>query len=165
MSAQQEATRPIEEEALFNPAFLALIVRAAAAEHEARSGGRGMPVILTYLIAPLALHGPTRRALPNNVTAQMGEWIRSHPQALVDLPNNARALRPFVSAGLRLGLSHDVLEARDGAIQARALQRRPRGMTRSEDVEACIGKAGFLGRWFAEQSDPLTAMAWWGVRP
>ena len=165
MSTQAVITRPVEEEALFNPAFLALVVRAAAAEHEERSRGRGIPVVLAYLVAPLALHGPTRRTLPSNVTAQMGEWIRNHPEALVDLADHARALRPFVSAGIRLGLTYDVLDSRDGAIKAKTLRRRPRGMARSEDAEACIGKAGFLGRWFAEQPDPLTAMAWWGVRP
>jgi hypothetical protein len=43
MSAIAVATSPLEEEALFNPAFLALIVHAAAADYAARSQGRAFP--------------------------------------------------------------------------------------------------------------------------
>jgi hypothetical protein len=59
---------------------------------------------------------------------------------------------------------HGLLRAQRGTIDAAALRRRPRGMARSDDVDACLAKAGFLGRWFAEQPDPMTAMAWWGLR-
>lgn len=164
MSSAIVSTPPFEEEALFNPAFLALVVRAAVADHVLRSGGRGLPTVLAYVITPLALHGPTRRTLPSNVTAQMGEWIRSHPEALVGLSERTRALRPLVSVGVRFGLVHGLLRAQHGTIDAAALGRRPRGMARSDDVDACLTKAGFLGRWFAEQPDPTTAMAWWGLR-
>ena len=164
MSATSVTSRPFEEDALFNPAFLALLVRAAAADHARRSNGYGLPVILAYVVTPLALHGPTRRSLPSNVTAQMGEWVRAHPEALVGLSDRVRALRPLVSAGLQFGLAHGVLTAADGHLDAGAVRRRPRGMARSDDVDSCIAKAGFLGRWFAEQPDAATAMAWWGLR-
>lgn len=165
MSATAADTRPFEEEALFNAAFLALVVRDAAAEHMKRSEGQGLPTMLVYLITPLALHGPTRRSLPSNVTAQMGEWVRGHPEALIGLGDRARALRPLVSAGVRLGLSHGLLRSAGGTLKAAPLGRRPRGMARSEDVDACLAKSRFLGRWFAEQADPITAMAWWGLKP
>src|SRR5258707_5979434 len=158
-------TRPVEELALFNAAFLALLIRRAADEHDRRSGGRALPTLLAYLALPLALHGPTRRALPNNVTAQMGEWVRAHPEAAAGLGERARALRPLISAGLRLGLSYDLVTAETGALRASALPRRPRGMTRSVEVDECIDKAGFLGRWFSEQPDPVTTLALWGLRP
>lgn len=166
MSISVATTRPIEEVALFNPAFLALLARRAAEEHERRSGGRALPTALAYVVVPLALHGPTRRALPSNVTAQMGEWIRAHPVATAGLGQRARVLRPLVSAGLRMGLAHGLLqaEAEAGAVRARALPRRPRGMVRSGEVDACIDKAGYLGRWFSEQPDATTVMALWGLR-
>src|SRR5689334_23261202 len=104
MSAPVGSTRPIEEQALFNPAFLAVMIRRAAEDHEKRADGRLLPVVLTYLAAPLALHGPTRRQLPTLVTVQMGEWIRNHPDASAGLDVRARALRPLVSSGLRMGL-------------------------------------------------------------
>ena len=165
MSVPMTETRPVEEVALFNPAFLALLVRRAADEHEQRSGGRGLPMMLVYVVVPLALHGPTRRALPSNVTAQMGEWIRAHPEAGVGLGQRAQALRPLVSAGLRLGLAHGLLSTEAGALRANTLRRRPRGMARTDEVDECVEKAGFLGRWFSEQPDPVTTMALWGLRP
>jgi hypothetical protein len=124
-----------------------------------------MPGILAYLAAPLALHGPTRRQLPTIVTAQMGEWIRAHPESIAGFGERARALRPLVSAGLRLGLAHGLLAAESGTVHALSLPRRPRGMGRSTEVDECIDKAGFLGRWFSEQPDPITTLALWGLRP
>ena len=43
MSVTIADTRPVEEMALFNPAFLALMARRAAEDHERRSGGRPLP--------------------------------------------------------------------------------------------------------------------------
>lgn len=165
MSVAVADSRPVEEQALFNPAFLALMIRRAAEEHEHRGGGRLLPVILAYLVAPLALHGPTRRQLPTHVTTQMGEWIRSRPDVSAGLDVRARALRPLVSSGLKMSLRHGLVVGEDGGLRALAVRRRPRGMVRSAEVDACIDKAGFLGRWFAEQPDALTVLALWGLRP
>jgi Family of unknown function (DUF6521) len=165
MSSAIVETCPVEELALFNPAFLALMLRRAAEEHETRSHGRAMPTVLSYLITPLALHGPTRRSLPVTVRSQMGEWIRSHPEASLGLGDRARALRPFVSDGLRLGLQYGLVSADGSCMRASPLRRRPRGMARTEEVDECIEKAGFLGRWFSEQPDPITTLALWGLRP
>jgi hypothetical protein len=165
MSIAVSDTRPVEELALFNAAFLALLIRRAADEHYRRSGGLALPTLLVYLALPLALHGPTRRALPNIVTALMGEWVRAHPEVAAGLDDRARALLPLISAGLRLGLSHNLFTAHSGALRASALPRRPRGMTRSVEVDECVDKAGFLGRWFSEQSDAVTTLALWGLRP
>lgn len=164
MSTAIVDARPVEELALFNAAFLALLVRRAAGEHERRSGGRPLPTMLAYLVLPLALHGPTRRQLPSNVTAQMGEWIRAHPDAAAGLAERVRALRPLVSAALHLGLTHGLLAAEVGTLRANSLPRRPRGMARSAEVDECIDKAGFLGRWFSGQPDPVTTLALWGLR-
>lgn len=164
MTAAAE-TLPVEEQALFNPAFLALLLRRAGSEHEERGAGRALPVMLAYLVVPLALHGPTRRALPSHVTAQMGEWIKSHPDACAGLDARARALRPLVSDGVAMGLRHGLLIGEQSALRAGPLRRRPRGMARTPEVDGCIDKAGFLGRWFAEQPDALTVLALWGLRP
>jgi hypothetical protein len=156
--------RPFEEEALFNPAFLSLLLRESATQFSERSGGRDLPAVLAYLIAPVALHGPTRQALPTHVNAQMGEWVRAHPGVLVDLPNRARSLRPLVSIAVCFGLRHGVLGGGDGVLGAGTVKRRPRGMARSADVDNCFSRAGFLGRWFSEQTDATTTLAIWGLR-
>ena len=157
-------TQPVEEAALFNPAFIALLSHRAAGDHERRSRGRPLPVVLAYLVVPLTLHGPTRRSLPANVTAQMGEWIRAHPEASAGLGERASSLRPLVSDGLRLALNRGLLISNSGALRASRLARRPRGMARTDEVDECIARAGFLGRWFSEQPDAATTLALWGLR-
>jgi hypothetical protein len=156
--------RPFEEEALFNAAFVSVLLFEAIRQYYDRSGKRPMPVILPYLLAPLALHRPTRDRLPNRINAQMGEWVHAHPELLVDLGERARSLRPVVSVGICFGLRHGVLQNIDGNIRAGQTQRRPRGMARSADVDSCISSAGFLGRWFAHQGDATTILAIWGLR-
>jgi hypothetical protein len=158
------ATRPFEEEALFNPAFLSLLIRESAKEHKT-NGDRPLPTILAYLLAPLALHRPTRDALPTYVTTQVGEWVHQHPELLVDLDNHARSLRPFVSAAACFGLRHGVLMAETDGLGAGIVKRRPQGMPRDADVQDCLRCAGFLGRWFARQPDAVTLLAIWGLRP
>lgn len=156
--------RPVEEEALFNPAFMSLLLREGAKQHGDRSGGDGLPVSLAYLIVPLALHRRTRESLPSNVRTQMGEWVRAHPAVLTDLASRARSLRPLVSAGVCFGLRYGVLHGERGVLDAGTVKRRPRNMPQSADVAACLASAGFLGRWFAQQADPATTLAVWGLR-
>jgi hypothetical protein len=156
--------RPFEEEALFNPAFLSLLLRESATQFGERSAGKELPAVLAYLIAPVALHGPTRRVLPTHVNAQMGEWVRAHPSVLVDLPNRARSLSPLVSIAVCFALRHGVLGGGEGLLRAGTVKRRPRGMARSADVDDCLSRAGFLGRWFSEQADATTTLAIWGLR-
>jgi hypothetical protein len=164
LSVALREVRPFEEEALFNPAFLALVIRSSAKEHEER-GGRGMPVVLAYVVAPLALHRATREGLPTGVTSQMAEGIRSNPLLVVDLADRARALRPLVSAGICIGLRHAALHSDGNRLRAGTLKRRSRELPRSAEVEGCLSRAGFVGRWFAEQPDPATTLALWGLRP
>lgn len=164
MSTAAPRVRPFEEEALFNPAFLALVLHRVAKEHEQR-GGLAMPVVLAYLVPPLALHRATREALPGVATSQMGEWIRSNPLLITTLAERARSLRPLVSSALCMGLRHGALVTDGSNVRAGHLKRRTPGFPSSQDAADCLTAAGFLGRWFAEQPDPVTVLALWGLRP
>lgn len=156
--------KPFEEEALFNPAFLALVIHRAVKEHEQR-GGRGMSAVLSYLVPPLALHRATREGLPSVATSQMGEWIRANPLLIATLADRARALRPLVSSALCIALRYGALTSEGDRLFAGQLKRRTRDFPSSQDAEDCLRAAGFLGRWFAEQPDPVTVLALWGLRP
>lgn len=161
---QHFSSTPLEEEALFNPAFIAVLIFGAIKEYESRGSKLPMPLALPYLIAPVALHRPTREALPSRVNAQMGEWVQSHPELIVHLALHAQSLRSLVSTGICFGLRSGVLANEDGALRAGRLMRRPRGMVTSADVNSCIAASNFLGRWFALQGDAGTILAIWGLR-
>lgn len=166
-SSDSADTLPIPEEeyALFNPAFLALLIRQCVAQHQRRADGRPMHAVLAYLATPLALHAPTRASLPSNVTSSMAGWITSNPNLLMHLPSHVAALRPYVSNGLMLALRHGVIESERSHLISGKLKRRPSSLQQTSEVVECLSVAGFLGRWFAEQTDPATTLALWGLRP
>ena len=155
-----------EEVALFNPAFLARLLSAAASNYE-KAVERAMPVPLAFLIVPLVLHKPTRDDLPANASSQMQAWIREHPRHMAGLDMRVIGMRPFVGMAIRFGLQHGVLTSNNGRIGTGQLRRRPRGHAEIEstEVRTCLRVAGFLGRWFSRQPDDATALALWGLRP
>ena len=155
-----------EELALFNPAFLARILHAGAADYR-RDAQQNMPVVLAFLLIPLVLHKPTRDDLPTVASTQMQRWIREHPRHAVLLARRVRGLRLFVGIAIRFGLQHRVLTSEGDRIGAGFLRRRPRGLSELEstEVDDCLRVARFLGRWFARQPDSATLLAMWGLRP
>jgi len=155
-----------EEVALFNPAFLARLLRSTAADFE-NSAERGLPIALGFLAIPLVLHRPTRDDLPVNAASQMQKWIREHPRHLSQLDNRVLRMRPFVGRSVEFGVRHGVLTSSAGDVSAGSVRRRSRGQAEleSNEVAACIRSASFLGRWFARQGDTATLLALWGFRP
>lgn len=155
-----------EEVALFNPAYLARLLHAAANDYE-KAVERAMPVEYAFLAVPLVLHKPTRDDLPTNASAQMHAWIREHPRHMARLDRRVVCMLPFVGMAVRFGLQHGVLTSADGRIGAGSVRRRPRGYAEFEstEVQTCLRVAGFLGRWFARQPDNATVLALWGLRP
>ena len=162
--------RPFEEEALFNAAFVSVLLSEAAKQYDEKSGRHAMPVILPYLVAPLALHRPTREKLPARVTAQMGEWVRAHPELLVDLGDRARSLRPLVSAGVCFGLTAAFMKEMTGTLSKGLVP-----VLTSWPIYAMAG-AGLTGMFLVQNAlqagklvaaqpgisllDPFTSIAW-----
>ena len=156
--------RPREERALFNPAFIAVLLHAAVRGHAERANGRAFAIGYLYLIPPLALHQETRELLPTTVASSMPQWIGAHPGALVGLGDRVSAFRPLVSDACCFALRSGVLQTGPGGVTAGRLRRRPAGSPSSMEVDRCISRSAFLGRWFAGQADIVTAFALWGLR-
>lgn len=161
-------SRPHEEAYLFNPAFCALLLWAAAAEYRAASGN-GMPVTLSFIVLPVTLHKATRTALPRAVTTALASWLEEHSEVLIQLPERAKALVPYTRESLLFGFTHGLFVlGPDGVLST---GKRPRGLNRyseedaTDEVRDCITKAGFIGRWFSRSGSPATVMTLWGVRP
>lgn len=154
-----------EADALFNPAFCAVLLNKAASGYVAQAGEM-MPVTFAFLILPSALHEPTREALPRTIASSMWAWTAAHPVLLMGLAERARTLRRATASGLTHGLRHGVLTASHGSIEAGKLERRPRTLRPTSDWLACVAAAEFLGKWFgASGADEATTFARWGVRP
>lgn len=154
-----------EASALFNAAFCSVVLNRACAGFATKSD-LAMPLTLAYLMLPAALHRPTREALPGTSAASIPNWLRDNPLILMDLPQRVRALRGIASRAIVYGLSRTVLIADEGALRAGSLRRRPRTLRPTDDWEACLRSAQFLGRWIANSgSDEATTLAQWGLRP
>jgi|SRR5665213_595889 len=165
MTSLLESASP-EEIALFNPAFLARVIRDSAGDYEGESG-QGMPVALPFLVVPIVLHLPTRVELPGSASSQMQTWIREHPQNMSHLGSHVISLRGFVGFAIRFGLIHGVLRSQDGRLSAGPVKRRPPHFNdlESSEVRDCLRASRLVGRWFGRQPDPATLLAFWGLRP
>jgi hypothetical protein len=157
------AASPPVEAALFNPAFLGLLL-ASAARGFWRISGSGMPFELAFLVPPIALHQDTRAALPGNTSGRMSSWTLAHPILVSDFGTRARATTPLVREGLRYALRAGAVQLRGGTVISR-LPVQPNTSFATSDVRTCISAASFTGRWFAKTGDPATIYALLGVRP
>jgi hypothetical protein len=154
--------RPVEEARLLNPAFLAALIAAAAADFE-RTSGEAMPWIFSFLVPPLVLPARSRESLPGNIQAHLSSWIQSHPEVRVGFPGRVKLLVPLVREALRFGLRSGVL-----TIDGRGLRGTIRlgiGNRRTSEVAECFRAARFIGRWFGRRHDVKTIYALLGVTP
>lgn len=154
-----------ETSTLFNPAFCAILLNKASKGYEAKAG-QPMPVTFTFLILPSALHQPTRDALPSTTASSMWSWLHANPVLMMDFIDRAKALRTFTGAAITYGLQQGALSSTSGAIAAGTLRRRPRTLRPTNDWQACVTAAEFLGKWFGGSgADEATTLARWGVQP
>lgn len=159
--------RPREEANLLNPPFCSLLL-ILATEHYQRTSKSSMPFAYAHLILPVVLHKATRDGLPRTTLKSLSTWIEEHPALRALLPDNVRALRPFVQEALLYGLVHGCLAVDENG--ALSLGKKPHGMSgyeagSSSEVRDCLKRAQFVGRWFATAGSVSTVMALWGIRP
>jgi hypothetical protein len=158
--------RPREEANLLNPPYLSLLLMLAT-EHYQKTSKSPMPFVYAHIILSVVLHKATREALPRTALKGLSTWIEENPTLRALLPDNVRALRPFVREAMLHGLAHGSIVVESGAL---SLGQKPRGIPAYEtgstsEVADCIKKARFTGRWFASAGSPPTVMALWGIHP
>ena len=156
--------RPLEERALFNPAFMARIVRAAA-EGYSREATEGLPFPLAFLVPPIVLHRPTRVALPRAITTNLLVWLDQNAYLRQTFPARARAVLGAGREGLVVGLASGLISRERARIVAPPLPRRKPGLFSTSQTEEILARALFVGRWFARSGDVATIYAQWGVKP
>jgi hypothetical protein len=156
--------RPAERDALYNPAFIALVVAQAAAEHKVRTGS-GLPFSLAFLVAPIVLHGPTRLALPTQARSKMALWLEQHPIQRAGLGRRAASLVPAVREGIRYGLRSGALALDDATLTAPKPKVKSNDIMLSGEVDDILKRAGYVGGWFALAGSPTGIYALWRVKP
>ena len=159
--------RPVEVANLLNPAFAAIVVHEAVRNYS-RVAMIPMPVALTFLVPPIALHAPSRARLPATTVAKMRPWLEDHPEARVGFAARARALRDFVREGILFAGQHRLISlSDDGGLVPRRKSacRVPASWRPGSDPFECWRATGFVARWFASTAAAPTLFAFWGVKP
>ncbi|MEU9616959.1 three component ABC system middle component [Streptomyces sp. NPDC048209] len=146
--------------AFLNPALVAGIAATAARDYEREASGRLMPWPMAFVVAPLVLHQPTRRALPTSTRTHLTNWVAEHPVLVAGLAPRASSLGPAVREGLRFGLRHQMLAIEQGCLKSRLAKSRTEG-----ELAELIKAASLIGRWTAKSDNPSTVFALLGVRP
>jgi hypothetical protein len=166
MTIASWSDRPVEQARLLNPAFLAALIWSSA-EGYGSIDDQGIPYPLLFVAMPVVLHKSTRESLPQSSRTSLAAWIGKNPQVHVRFGERASSLVPLVKEGVIFGTNGKLLTVPSTRIIA---AKRPRSMASflkeaSGEVNDCITKAKFVGRWFASSGDYTTVMAFWGVAP
>lgn len=158
--------RSPEEAALLNPAFVALVLHHSVQGY-ARETGNGMPFPLLFLVPPVALVDSTRRSLPNRRDSSLAAWIQDHPDARLRFADVVTSMVPIVRESLVYAASRGVLSLDGEVVSASRLPRGSRSKisANTQDVQAVLKKALFVGKWYAHAGTVETIMSLWGVRP
>ncbi|MFJ6900567.1 three component ABC system middle component [Streptomyces hokutonensis] len=155
------AERPPLGAAMYNPALIACLLCAAAGAYK-RHTPAGMPLALSFVIVPLALHRGSRDAFPATTSTHLSKWVERHPVVRTGFPDRAQALVDSVRQGLRFALRHRILELHEDALlPSAALPAKAAEYPELDDILR-IGR--LLGRWLAKD-DTATVFALLGVAP
>jgi hypothetical protein len=125
-----------------------------------------LPLPLVFVVLPLTLHPPTRRALPRKANTAFASWSAEHDAILAEVPDRVLRLRPVTREAL-------LFLAQQGAIAVgaagllpghRPLRLSVKPKVSTDDVDYARRTAGLLGRWFAYQATPTAVLQTMGVR-
>ncbi|MFB9315826.1 three component ABC system middle component [Nocardioides plantarum] len=153
---------PPSEWSLFNPAFIAVLLRQAS-DGWFKTTETGMHFSYGFLVLPLVLHGPSRRELPKSTARALVAWIYENPALVETFPRNAKALSPYIAQGTLYGCATGLIVSDGGLLYPGSARRRPSGLT--SEVLECFSKSAQVGRWLARQATPELTFGYLGVSP
>lgn len=139
--------RPQPASDILNPGISAVCVAWCAARHE-REAGAALPWPLAFLVAPLALHTPTRSRFPRSIATHFPSWVNDNADVLAGFPARAKALVPYTREGIRFGLRADLLRlSEDGGLQATIAEHTK--VASGTELRSIATAAALTGAWFA----------------
>lgn len=154
-----------EEVALFNPAFMSLMLRQFIVGF--RSYAETDPhIALTMVGTVLPLHRRTRLSLPPTVRTDLLEWLSRHGEIRFLHPKRVSAMMPLLREGLVYGIQRDLLvldEVRLGLGSQRISAQAIQGA--KGDAGACFESSRKTGRWLAACGPVAYQLSLWGIAP
>jgi len=154
--------RPLEERVSYNPAFLALLLREAAAGYGEETQ-RPLPLPLAFLVLPLVLHRPTRESLPRTVATSMPVWLQEHQVLREGFAGRMGSISSAIREALVVGTGTGLFRLDDAALHVGAEPGRGRRAT--TETRAISSRAHFAGRWLGRAGDVETIYYLWSVKP
>ncbi|MGG5787944.1 three component ABC system middle component [Bacillus pretiosus] len=157
--------RPTEVENLLNHAFLGRIIRSfVQAYYNERK--EAIPYELLFIFLPLVLQEYYRNALPKTTKTSMHIWLQNNPQMKMGFANKNKDLTPFVRETIIFLMNRGLLAMElDGKIKLGNKGFKRKKLINTTEVEECIKKAKFIGKWFAKTGTTNTIFVIWGIRP
>lgn len=160
-------SKPVEVTNLFNPAFVARVIRASIKGYYNQSK-KGMPFPLLFLITPLVFNREYRDTLPKRTSTKMHAWLQENQQIKIDFAIKSRSLVKITKEGLMLGMQHQIVEVNHKAeIYSTNKQFRKQVSKNldTDEIKLIEKQAEFLGKWFARTGNVSMIYRMWGVRP
>ena len=161
-------SRVVEEANLFNPAFCATLLAAAAKDFSKKTAGAPLPFALAFLVLPVVLHEQTRAALPHSTITSLLPWLQDNRAILVGFSQRVLGVRPVTQEALIFGIGQGALALNGPGVSVTKTYKAPtetRAAMFTEEAFDCVDAATFLGRWFASAGTTSTIFAAWGVAP
>ncbi|WP_425550132.1 three component ABC system middle component [Actinomycetospora chlora] len=155
--------KPSASEALFNPAFMCLLIVRAAAGHISY-GDRPIPIPLAQVAVAASLDEGIRLSLTHNIASNLTSWIRSNPGQHARIGRVAPTVVGPFRQGMIFGLHYGHLSLQQGRLATGERRTVVRLTGFSEDMAACQRAARYMGRWLCKSGSPSTVLTLLGVR-
>lgn len=160
--------RVIEEAYLFNPAFGATLI-AETVEDYGDKAKHPLPFAVAFLVLPIVLHETTRKTLPKSTLTALLPWAQDNRESLVGFVERARQLQEVTRESILFGLQTEILAIEDDGGLVVGPKRKSVTLRRAplftDEVNECVERSRFLGRWFAASGPAANIFSTWGVRP
>ena len=99
------------------------------------------------------------------ITTSLAAWVGENPVSRAIIADRARPLVPFTKEAILFGSLHGALRISGSGLIADAswAQRITSEVADTDEVQTCLKRSAFVGRWFARTGDVETVLALIGV--
>lgn len=147
---------------LFNPAFLAELVRNTAQAYRSEKK-QDMPVHLAFISTPLILYTDSRSAIKGRSFSYLHTWVAAHPHLRIRLARRINEIAPYVRLSIAFALKHSSFHLTDaGRLEIK--RRRAKDAPNFSQVNYFTA-ARTLGKWFARVDQEFNIYLMLGIKP